>query len=93
MWEEIFKTALEGSLWAVLCCVLLMYQLRDSRTRELKYRETISALVEKLGALDYVCRELDEALVLLKRKDKRKTAAQNASAVQVAECESEVSSV
>lgn len=73
MWEEILKTALESGLWAVLFCVLLLYQLRDGRTREEKYRQTIDALVCRLSVLDSVSAGMEEALKLLRRRDKRKT--------------------
>ena len=69
MWEEILKTALSNGLWAVLFCVLLMYQLRDGRTREHKYRETINTLLERLGTLESVEKGVNEAVSILKRRD------------------------
>ena len=62
MWEEILKAAAGSGLWALLFCFLLMYQLRDSRTRESKYRETIETLTDRLGALDRVDRGVEETL-------------------------------
>lgn len=71
MWEEILKVALGNGLWAVLFCVLLMYQLRDGRARESKYRETINVLLDRVGAIDEVRQIVEESLVLLKRRDKK----------------------
>ncbi len=39
-------------LWAVLFCVLLVYELRDSRKRESRYTLTISSLSDRLGAVN-----------------------------------------
>lgn len=72
MWEEIFKTALESGLWAALFCVLLIYLLRDARARESKYRDTVDALIDRLGALDSVSRGLEDILCLLRRQSKKK---------------------
>lgn len=71
MWEEILKVALGNGLWAVLFCVLLMYQLRDGRARESKYRETINVLLEQVGTIDEVKRIAEESLVILRRRDKK----------------------
>ena len=45
MWEQIVNLAISNGLFAVLFLGLLVYQLKDSRTREQKYQMTI----EKLG--------------------------------------------
>lgn len=71
MWEEILKTALGNGLWAVLFCVLLMYQLRDGRVRENKYRYTINVLLDKLELLQDVRQQVRETLVLLKKREKK----------------------
>lgn len=73
MWEEILRTAAGSGLWAVLFCLLLMYQLRDSRTRENKYRETIETLTDRLGALDKVEKGVAESLTILKSERARRT--------------------
>ena len=69
MWDEILKTALSNGLWAVLFCVLLMYQLRDGRTREHKYRETINALLDRLETLESVEKGVNEAVSILRRQE------------------------
>lgn len=48
MWEEIFNLAVNNGIWAVLFLALLVYQLKDSRTREEKYQKTIVGLSESL---------------------------------------------
>ena len=60
------RTAAGSGLWAVLFCFLLMYQLRDSRTRESKYRDTIKTLTDRLGTLDKVEKGVEESLTILK---------------------------
>lgn len=52
MTEEIISTAVANGLWAVLFCVLLVYELRDSRKRESRYTLTISSLSDRLGAVN-----------------------------------------
>lgn len=54
MTEEIISTAVANGLWAVLFCVLLVYELRDSRKREGRYTLTISTLSDRLGAVNAV---------------------------------------
>lgn len=72
------KAALGNGLWAVLFCVLLMHQLRDGRTREEKYRQTINVLLGRLDALDGVSKcmteisaNVTETLSLVKKKTKK----------------------
>ena len=72
MWEEILKMALGNGLWAVLFCVLLLYQLRDGRVRESKYRQTIDVLLDRLGSLENVERGMEEILAALKRREKKR---------------------
>lgn len=79
MWEEILKTALGNGLWAVLFCVLLMYQLRDGKAREEKYRSTIDTLLGRLEVLDSVDKTVTETLAVVKsgavKKQKQAAAA------------------
>lgn len=90
MWEEILQTALSNGLWAVLFCLLLMYQLRDGRTREGKYRETIDTLLQRLEILDTVAKGVSETLTMLKKREPRRGIA---SAERTCTKESEVSGV
>ncbi len=41
MWDNILELAISDGLWALLFCVLLIYQLKDSKVREVKYQDTI----------------------------------------------------
>ena len=52
--EEIITLAVAEGLWAVLFCGLLVYELRDGRTREQKYTQTIRTLADRLEAVDGV---------------------------------------
>lgn len=74
MWEEILKAALESGLWAALFCVLLLYQLRDGRARECKYRQTIDALIGRLGVLDGVATDVRETLETVRRCERKEGA-------------------
>ena len=47
--DEIMSIALESGLWAALFCFLFLYMLKDSRSRENKYSETIESLSKQLG--------------------------------------------
>ncbi len=58
MWEEIFKLALANGLWAVLFVALLVYQLRDSASREKKYQQTICKLNEHLDIVEDIREEV-----------------------------------
>lgn len=52
--DEIVSTVVANGIWAVLFCGLLVYELRDSRTRESRYTDIISELTEKLGTVELV---------------------------------------
>ena len=60
MWEKIVDLAVTNGLWAVMFLGLLVYLLKDSRTREIKYQNTISSLNKSLNIVedikDDVCR-------------------------------------
>lgn len=58
MWNKILELAISDGLWALLFCVLLIYQLKDSKARESKYQSTISMLSKDL---EYM-KELDESI-------------------------------
>lgn len=48
MWDQIFEAAAQSGIWAILFVVLFFIQIKDSKTREEKYQNTIDALAEKL---------------------------------------------
>ena len=56
MWEQIVNLAINNGLFAVLFLGLLIYQLKDSRSREQKYQSTI----EKLGNSLEIVRQVKE---------------------------------
>ena len=58
MWDKILELAIGDGLWALLFCVLLIYELKDSRARENKYQETINSLTKDL---EYM-RDIDEEI-------------------------------
>lgn len=61
MWEQILDLAMNNGLWAVLFLALLIYQLKDSRTREQKYQETIAELNKTLNKVN----KIDENVLVL----------------------------
>ncbi len=66
MWDNILELAISDGLWALLFCVLLIYQLKDSKVREVKYQDTISSLAKDL---EYI-KELDESIEGMERNFK-----------------------
>ena len=78
------RTAAGSGLWAVLFCLLLLYQLRDSSTREKKYRETIETLTDRLGELESVKSGINETLSILKsdRRGKKCEGEKSAAAAE-----------
>lgn len=64
MWQDIINLAISNGLFAVLFMGLLIYQLKDSRTRENKYQTTI----ESLGKALQVIEEIKEDVSIIKVK-------------------------
>jgi len=60
MWEQIINLAISNGLFAVLFMGLLVYQLKDSRTRENKYQATIQKLGESLEIVKSVKEDVEE---------------------------------
>lgn len=54
MWDEVLRLAIGNGLFAVLFCILFIYQLKDSKKREEKYTETISDLGERLRVVEKI---------------------------------------
>lgn len=52
MWEELLQLAVSNGIWAVLFVALLIYQLKDSASREVKYQQTIASLTDKLDIVE-----------------------------------------
>lgn len=62
MWEEVVKMAATNGIWAVLFCVLLVYQLKESKIREGKYQAAIRGLSQSLG----IVREIRQDVIDIK---------------------------
>lgn len=60
MWEQIVNLAISNGLFAVLFLGLLVYQLRDSRSREQKYQNTIEKLGDSLEIVKQVKEDVEE---------------------------------
>ena len=60
MWESVNDTVVANGAWAVLFCLLLIFELKDSRKREEKYQKTIFTLGEDLGVVREVADDVKE---------------------------------
>ena len=60
MWEQIVNLAISNGLFAVLFLGLLVYQLKDSRTREQKYQMTIEKLGNSLESVKQVKEDVED---------------------------------
>ena len=58
--DEIVSTVVANGVWAVLFCLLLVYELKDSRSRENRYMRTIGELTDRLNALTAVKSDTEE---------------------------------
>lgn len=79
--EQLVSMIVANGLWAALFCILLAFEIRDSRRREGKYTATINTLSERLGAVNAVKRDTSE-LVERAEDIKSDTAAIRASIVR-----------
>ena len=60
MWEQIVNLAISNGLFAVLFSGLLIYQLKDSRSREQKYQLTIEKLGNSLDIVKQVKEDVED---------------------------------
>lgn len=60
MWDKLVETAANDGIWALLFCVLLIFELKDSRAREVKYQNTISALSQDLAYMNTMNKTIDK---------------------------------
>ena len=60
IWEQIVNLAISNGLFAVLFLGLLIYQLKDSRSREKRYQDTISKLGDALDTLKAVKEDVED---------------------------------
>ena len=73
MWEQIVNLAISNGLFAVLFLGLLIYQLRDSRSREQKYQSTIEKLGDSLEIVKQVKEDVEDIKCVINGKFIRKT--------------------
>ncbi|MBQ4073464.1 MAG: hypothetical protein IJD50_07115 [Clostridia bacterium] len=59
MWEQIWETALNSGLWAMLFVGLFITQMRDSKAREEKYQALVDSLAEKLKIVEEIKVDID----------------------------------
>ena len=59
MWEQIWETALNSGLWAMLFVGLFITQMRDSKAREEKYQALVESLAEKLKIVEVIKEDID----------------------------------
>lgn len=71
MWEKIVDLAITNGLWAVLFLGLLVYLLKDSRTREIKYQETIKDLNKSLSIVHDIYQDVTEIKQKVVTKSKK----------------------
>lgn len=71
MWEKIVDLAITNGLWAVLFLGLLVYLLKDSRTREIKYQETIKDLNKSLTIVHDIYQDVTEIKQKVVTKSKK----------------------
>lgn len=57
---EIFKLVAANGVWAVLFLFMLIYELKDSRSREIKYQKTIDDLAERLIVVNEIKEEVEK---------------------------------
>ena len=75
MWEQIFNLAISNGLFAVLFLGLLIYQLRDSRSREVKYQQTIEKLGDSLEIVKQVKEDVEDIKLVINNKYVKKSKA------------------
>ncbi len=79
MWNKIVDLAINNGLWAVLFLILLIYELRDSRKREVKYQQTI----EKLSSNFDILKDVNENVKTIKEKVVNKSTELSSSKIKL----------
>lgn len=73
MWDEIFSMAITNGIFACLFVALLVYELKDSRTREKKYQNTIDTLGNRLQTVNKISQDVDEMKKVIVYKKTKET--------------------
>ncbi len=68
MWQDIWETAMQNGLWAMMFIALFYIQIKDSRAREDKYLQTIDSLAAKLDIINEINDKVDEIIIAIERK-------------------------
>ena len=66
IWEQIVNLAISNGLFAVLFLGLLVYQLKDSRSREKKYQDRKDFCTSQINSLLELINNLQEEIAELK---------------------------
>ena len=72
VWEELITMAVGNGIWAVMFLFMLIFQLNDSKKRELKYQETIKSLSEKYGIIADISKDCKSILQAVNNVKKMK---------------------
>lgn len=72
MWNDILNIAISNGIFAALFVSLLVYELKDSNTREKKYQKTIDDLAKKLGVVEDIKQDVKDVknIILFPKKGK-----------------------
>ena len=73
MGDAILKMASESGIWAALFCALFFIQIKDSKTRETKYQQTIDTLAEKLKMIAEIKTDIEEIKKSVVKSDNTNT--------------------
>ena len=65
MWENIMTQAMTNGIWACLFVALLVFVLKDSKSREERYLETVKSLSTSLKIVGEIKEDIGGILVLL----------------------------
>ena len=71
VWEKIIDLAITNGIWAVMFLGLLIYLIKDSRTREAKYQDTIKNLSNSLNVVYEMQEDIVEIKETIKQNDKK----------------------
>lgn len=71
MWEQIINVAAANGIWAMLFVALLIYQLQDSRKREIKYQATIDNLSHCLKLVETIEEDVKDVKDIVKKSDSK----------------------
>jgi low affinity Fe/Cu permease len=67
-WEHILEIVAGSGVWAAMFVSLFFVQLRDTKTREQKYQETIKQLAESFNIVVDIKKDVGDLKSLINRK-------------------------